>query len=110
MPSNEASEILALSLIFVVHIAGGALLIWGMLGADGPRWRPPWWRGGGGPDDPSPDDRPLGPSPARRPLPLRGAVPSRVRMRDQTPLRDAHPRPARRPSRPPRPVRSPQRR
>jgi len=108
MPVNEASEILALSLIFVVHVAGGAMLVWGMLRGDAPGWRPRWWRGGGGSDDPPPDDPPP-PSPTapRRPLPLQDAVASRVRLRDETPLRDAHPRPARRL---PHPARAPQRR
>jgi hypothetical protein len=110
VPVNEAEEILALSLIFVVHLAGGLLLVWGMFDADArARWHPRWWRRGDGPDDPPDDPRP---APSSRPvsLPLADAEPSRVRLRDETPLRDAHPRPARRPPRSPRPVRSPQRR
>ena len=36
----EAQEILALTLIFVVHVAGGVMLVWGLLGGDA-RPRPP---------------------------------------------------------------------
>ena len=108
MPVNEASEILALSLIFVVHVAGGLLLVWGMLDGDA---RPlPWWRrrGGGGPGDRPPAPMPPAPPVSRTPLPLPGADPSRVRLRDETPLRDGYERPARRPQRAP--ERSPTRR
>jgi hypothetical protein len=106
----EAQEILALTLIFVVHVAGGVMLVWGMFGRDmGPR--PRWWRRDDGPGDPPPPGpRPTPPSQHRRPLPLPGSWPSDVRLRDHTPLRDAHPRPPRRPSRSPQPARSPQRR
>ena len=109
MPGNEASEILALSLIFVVHVVGGLALMWGMLEGDA---RPgPWWRrrGGGGPDGPPSDPPP--PTPRydeRSPLPLPGADRSRVRLRDHAPLRDGYERPARRPQRAP--DRSPSRR
>jgi hypothetical protein len=105
----EAQEILALTLIFVVHVAGGVMLVWGMFGGDA-RPRPPWRRRDDGPGDPSPGPRPTPPSQHRRPLPLPGSWPSDVRLRDHTPLRDAHPRPPRRPSRTPQPARSPQRR
>jgi hypothetical protein len=107
---DSASEILALTLIFVVHVAGGLLLVWGMLDSDhGPRW----WRRGNGPDDPPPPPpapRPPAPPSARSPLPLPGAAPSRVRLRDDVLLRDSHPRPPRRPGREPGPERSPARR
>jgi hypothetical protein len=105
----EAQEILALTLIFVVHVAGGVMLVWGMFGGD-TRPRPPWRRRDDGPDDPPPGRRPMPPSGHRRPLPLDSSRPSDVRLRDETPLRDAHPRPPRRPSRSPQPARSPQRR
>jgi hypothetical protein len=109
MPVNEASEILALSLIFVVHVAGGLLLVWGMLEGDS-RPGPPWRRRreGGGPDDPQPDPQPPSPPVSRAPLPLPGSRPSEVRLRDKTPLRDGYERPARRPQRAP--ERSPSRR
>jgi hypothetical protein len=110
VPVNEAEEILALTLIFVVHVVGGAMLVWGMLDADARAgWRQRWWRRGEGPDDPPDDPRPAPPSgPAS--LPLADTTPSRVRLRDETPLRDAHPRAPRRPERVPGPARAPQRR
>jgi hypothetical protein len=106
--ADEAQEILALALIFVVHVAGGLTLVWGMLGGDArPRRRR--GGGGGGPGD-APPPTPPAPPPARSRLPLGSAAPSDVRLRDETPLRDAHPRPPRRPSRSPQPARTPQRR
>jgi hypothetical protein len=112
VPVNEASEFLALTLIFVVHVAGGLMLVWGMLDGDAGRgWRPRWWRRGGGPDGPPIQPPPASPPSARTPLPLPlpDAVPSRVRLRDETPLREGYPRPPRRPPAP-RPERAPQRR
>lgn len=110
MPVNEAEDIVALSLIFVVHVVGGLMLVWCMLDADARAgWRPRWWRRGGGPEDPPDDPRPT-PSSGSLPLPLDGSQPSHVRLRDETPLRDSHPRPERRPRSLPWPVRSPQRR
>jgi len=103
MPVNEAEEILALGLIFVVHVVGGLMLVWGML--EGDVWRPRWWPRGDGPDDPPAEPPP--PSPGRSVLPLDGALPSRVRLRDETPLRAAHPQPPRRPVREPIPDRLP---
>jgi hypothetical protein len=99
MPVNEASEILALSLIFVVHVAGGLLLVWGMLDGNS-RPGPPWRRrrGGGGPGDSPPEPQPPA---SRAPLPLPGSRPSPVRLRDETPLRDGYERPGRRPERSP---------
>jgi hypothetical protein len=109
VPVNEAEEILALTLIFVVHVVGGVMLVWGMLDGDArARWRPRWWRRGDGPDDPPDDPRPARPS-GPLPLPLADTRPSRVRLRDETQLRDAHPRPPRRPQHVPEPARSPQR-
>ena len=110
MPVNEASEFLALALIFVVHVIGGLMLVWGMLDAGSrPRWYPRWWRRDDGPDDDPPEPRPT-PPPVRAPLPLFGAVSSDVRLRGEERLRDARPRPPRRPQRLPRPERTPQRR
>jgi len=104
VPANEAEQILAMALIFVVHVIGGLMLVWGMLENDA--WRPRWWRRGDDPGDPPPVAPPP-PSPGRARLPLAGAQPSRVRLRDETPLRDAHPRPPRRPAREPQPERAP---
>ena len=111
VPMNEASEIFALTLIFVVHVVGGLMLVWGMIGSGPQGWDPRWWRRGDGPDDPPPDPGPPSSPPVTRSaLPLPSSTPSRVRLRDGKPLRDAHPRPPRRPGRTPRPERSPQRR
>ena len=111
MPVNEASEFLALTLIFVVHVVGGLMLVWGMLdGESRPRWYPRWWRRDDGPDGDPPSPRPS-PPPGRAALPLPGAVGSDVRLRDdERRLRDSRPRPPRRPRRDPRPERVPQRR
>jgi hypothetical protein len=103
---NEAEEILALALIFVVHVVGGLMLVWGMVGGDALGWRRPWRRDDG-PDAPR-DDAP--PAPPAAPLPLAGAAPSRVRLRDEVPLRDAYPPAPRRPQHEPAPERVPQRR
>jgi hypothetical protein len=108
MPGNEAEEILALSLIFVVHVAGGLMLVWGMLeGNARPR---PWrrWRRGRGPDGPPSDPPPPPARATRAPLPMPAASPSRVRLRDETPLREGYEPPARRPQRTP--ARTPSRR
>ncbi|MEA2218503.1 MAG: hypothetical protein QOJ35_1129 [Solirubrobacteraceae bacterium] len=110
MPANEAEEILALALIFVVHVAGGLMLVWGMLDGDaGHGWRPRWWRRGDEPDDPPDEPPPASPPFASRPLPLSASAPSSVRLRDETPLREGYPRAPRR-SPAPRPERAPQRR
>ena len=115
MPVNEASEILALTLIFAVHVIGGLMLVLGMLDPGArPRWdQRGWWPRDDGPDGDPPAPEPPAPPPAarhQRPLPLPGAVASDVRLRDERRLRDARPRPPRRPQRGPQPERSPQRR
>jgi hypothetical protein len=107
----EASEIIALTLILVVHLVGGLMLVWGMLDDESrARWDPRWWRRGDDPGDEPRDPGPLPPPVTRGPLPLPGATPSGVRLRDERTLRDAHPLPPRRPQRVPRPERTPQRR
>jgi hypothetical protein len=115
VPVNEASEILALMLIFVVHVAGGLMLVWGMLdGESRPGWYPRRRRGDDGPGDdpppPAPSSPPAGRARAPRPLPLGDTAPSDVRLRDERRLRDAHPRPPRRPQHDPPPERAPERR
>ena len=107
MPVNEASEILALSLIFVVHVAGGLALVWGMLEGE-PRPRP-WWRRRGA-TGPTARQRPSASARSHRTDAAAAARrrPGRVRLRDETPLRDGYERPARRPQRTP--DRSPSRR
>jgi len=108
MPVNEAEEFLALALIFVVHVVGGLMLVWGMIGGDArPDGRRRPWRRDDGPDAP-PDDPP--PSPPVSRLPLPGAAASRARLRDEVPLREAYPPVPRRRQHEPAPERAPQRR
>jgi hypothetical protein len=105
-----AEEFLALSIVFVVHVVGGLMLVWGILDDEGREpWRRRWRRGGGGaepPPDPSPSP---GGDPATLPLPLRDAAASRVRLREDGRLADGYPPPARRPA-DPAPARAPARR
>ena len=103
MPVGELSEILALTLVFVVHVIGGALLVWALLDDETRAgWRRRWRRGGD-----EPQDSPQGPRPATAvgpPLPLPHATPSSVRLREPGRAGDAYPRPARRPAHPPQPL------
>jgi hypothetical protein len=107
VPATEIQEIVALTLVFVVHVIGGLLLVWALLDDEHRAgWRRRWGRGD---DGPSPDPPAPHPSPAVAPtaLPLAGADPSRVRLRGPERLADAHePRP-RRPEHAPRPARIP---
>jgi hypothetical protein len=109
MPAGQAEEIIALALVFAVHVVGGVLLVWALLDDDQRSgWRRRWGRG-------RPDDPPMPPPPpdagtgVRPPLPLPGATPSAVRLRGPLRLADRYQRPARRPARPaaPTPRRSP---
>jgi hypothetical protein len=99
----EAMEVLALTLVFVVHVIGGALLVWALLDDEA---RSGWrrrWRRGGEPEGPPPH----GPRPAavvQPPLPLPHAVQSPVRLREHGRPGEKYPRPARRPAHPPAPV------
>jgi hypothetical protein len=112
VPETELQEILALTLVFVVHLIGGLALVWALLEDDTRAgWRRRWGFGGGG-DDPPPDPPPTPPSPAapRRsplPLPLADAVASGVRLRGPGRLADAHPPLPRRPEHVPQPARTP---
>jgi len=80
MPAGQAEEIIALALVFAVHVVGGVLLVWALLA----------------PRSPSGDGRALAP-----PLPLRDAEPSRTRLREPVRVADAYERPLRRPGHPP---------
>lgn len=102
------SEVLALTLVAVVHVVGAGVLIWALLDGEPFDWRWLWPRD----DDDGPGGPPRGPDAGDpvRPggLPLPDATPSAVRMREPARLRDALPRPARRPEHAPqRPEREP---
>jgi hypothetical protein len=84
-----SGELLAILLIFVVHVAGAIVLIRPLLAGD--EWRDWWPRDDDG--DPEPDGGP----------PLPEAGPARQRLRE--PGRITYPRPARRPT----PARQPER-
>lgn len=110
MPPGQAEEIIALAIVFIVHVVGGVLLVWALIDAD---QRAGWRRrfGFGGGDDGGP---PRGPQPpdddgggARAPLPLADGAPSRVRLREPARAADGYPRPSRRPAHPPQPGRTP---
>ena len=111
MPVGQAEEMIALALVFVVHVVGGLMLVWALLDAD---QRAGWrrrWGGGGGEDPPAPPSPPSG-SPRRAqapptPHPLRVAAASRVRLREPGQVADGYPRPARRPAHEPQPQRAP---
>ncbi|HUR84282.1 MAG TPA: hypothetical protein VMY78_02980 [Solirubrobacteraceae bacterium] len=110
MPAVEVQEIIALTLVFVVHVIGGVALVWAMLEEDTRAgWRRRWGFGGGPPDD---EPRPVPPSPQPateipRRLPLAATDPSDVRLRGPRRLADAHPPAQRRPGHAPRPARTP---
>jgi hypothetical protein len=116
MPAGEAEEIIALALVFVVHVVGGLLLVWALLdGEQRTGWRRRWGGGDGGEDPPLAPRPPLGGlDDRRRRLPLADAAPSRVRLREPRRAADAYPRPPRRPGHPeqplPRTVPAPERR
>ncbi len=111
MPAVEFQEVIALSLVFVVHVAGGVALVWAMLEEDTRAgWRRRWGFGGGPPDD---EPRPVPPSPqpavqtSRPQLPLAASDPSGVRLRGPRRLADGHEPAPRRPGHAPRPARTP---
>ena len=92
---------LALALVFVVHVVGLFALLWALLDdAQRARWRNPPRPPRGG-DDAPPDPRPEPPAPsgARTPpdLPLPISAPSGVRLREPARAADGYPRPGRRP-------------
>ena len=70
MPAGQAEEIIALALVFVVHVVGGLLLVWALLDDDQRAgWRRRWGWGGG--EDPRPPQPPADPARDERPpLPL----------------------------------------
>jgi hypothetical protein len=98
MPDGQLEEILALSIVFVVHVIGAVMLVWGILGdEDRKPWRRWWRRDRGGEDLP----RDPGPSGGNvKPLPLSETAPSRVRLREDRRISDGYPRTPRRPEHP----------
>jgi hypothetical protein len=111
MPGAEAEEIVALALVFAVHVVGGLMLVWALLDSEQRTgWRRRWGGGGGG-DPPAPPSPPPGSphraEPARPALPLPVAAASRVRLREPGQVADGYPRPARRPAHEPQPQRAP---
>ena len=109
MPVGQAEEIIALALVFVVHVVGGVMLVWALLDAEQRSgWRRRWGRGGDA-DPPAapPQD---GGGAARTPpaLPLPGAEPGRARLREPVRVADGYPRPSRRPAHRPEPTPQPQ--
>ena len=109
MPAGQTEEIIALALVFVVHVVGLVMLVWALV--DAPQ-RSAWRRrrGWGGDDDPPAPQPPDGGGGARAPLPLPGGTPSRVRLREPVRAAERYPRPARRPEHQPQPAPSPERR
>lgn len=108
MPAGQVEEILALALVFAVHVVGGLMLVWALLDDEQRAgWRRRW--GGGGPPAPpsEPDGGGGGGAHAPRPLPLPGGGPSRVRLREPVRAAEGYPRPARRPAHPRHPEREP---
>ncbi|HEX4365031.1 MAG TPA: hypothetical protein VHZ75_10820 [Solirubrobacteraceae bacterium] len=110
---DEIEEIVALALVFGVHLIGAGMLVWALLEPDqriGWRRRWGWGRGGGddGPVRPSSDGGPaarVAEPPAS--LPLAATQPSHVRLREPVRAADGYPRPARRPLHEPQPQRAP---
>ena len=103
--ANEIEEIVALALVFVVHVIGGLMLVWALLDDEArAAWRRHWGRGddGGTP----PGQPPPAPTPGNA-LPLADAGPSRARLREPGRAADAYPRPPRRRQHEPQPVREP---
>jgi hypothetical protein len=100
VPAGQVEEILALTIVFVVHVVGGLLLVWGVLGDEGRGSCRGWWRrrgddGGGPPREPQPS-----PPGERLPWPLQDAAASRVRLRERGRVGDGYRPPARRPEHP----------
>lgn len=103
MAAGQLEEILALGLVFVVHLVGGVMLVWGMLDDDR---RGSWWRRRHRDDDGDPPRAPQPPPPGRQGQrwPLPDASPSQVRLRQDGRVGDGYQRPARRPEHPPQPA------
>jgi hypothetical protein len=107
---GHTPEIVAITLTFVVHVAGAVALVWAMLGDEeksGGRRRG-WWPGSGG-DGPPPRPQDPPPSGDRLDALPPDARPSRVRLREPGRIRDGYQRRPRRPEHAPEPTRTPER-
>ena len=106
--TTASMELVSIGLVLLVHVLGGAALIYLLVRDSGENVRD-WWPSDdddGGPPLLGPDQRdPRGGGDA---LPLPEAAPSGVRVREGQRIGDAYPRPPRRPVR--EPERSPVRR
>jgi hypothetical protein len=108
MPESEIQELIALALVFVVHVIGGLALVWALLDDDTRAgWRRRWF--GGGEDEPDPTPPAPRPAPvvAPPPLPLSASGPARARLRGPGSLADVHPPVPRRPDHVRQPARAP---
>jgi hypothetical protein len=99
--TTATMELLSIGLVLLVHVLGGAALIYLLVRDSGENVRD-WWPSDdddGGPPLLGPDDtNPRGGGGA---LPLPGAGPSSVRVREGERIAETYPRPARRPAREP---------
>lgn len=103
-----SGELIAIGLVFLVHVAGAAFLVWAITAEDDDvRGLRGWWPRDEGEDGEPP--RPPEPSGGPSDLPLPTTDPSPVRLREPGRLGDAHPPPSRRPVHPPHPAREPER-
>lgn len=112
MAAAEVEEVVALALVFAVHVVGGLLLVWALLDSDrrGGRRRgrgEDGGAGGGGGVPQDPGGPPAGGDETRWPPLLPDAAPSRVRLRTPGRVGDGYRTPPRRPVHEPRPVREP---
>jgi len=101
--TTPTMELLSIGLVLLVHVLGGAALIYLLVRDSGETVRD-WWPSDdedGGPPLLGPDGgSPRGGGDAL-PLPLPGAGPSSVRVREGERIADGYPRPPRRPAREP---------
>jgi hypothetical protein len=108
MPESEVQEMIALALVFVVHVIGGLALVWALLDDDTRAgWRRRWFGGGEDERDPTPPAPRPAPVVAPPPLPLSASDPARARLRGPGRLGDLHPPAQRRPDHVPQPARTP---
>jgi len=99
--ATATTELISIGLVLLVHVLGGAALIY-LLVRDSGETVSDWWPSdddGGGPPLLGPDG--TNPRDGGGALPLPDAGPSSVRVREGERIADGYPRPARRPVREP---------